>query len=164
MGWVDTGLGGKRMTLLNNYLYNTGVRYLGLIKEKWHKFLLYPSKMKTRNICVRLDDHSVWVIEDDVEKWRLPWESVTRIGFATTDIGPFAPDYFYILRDNSNPPLFFMLEMGWNGVRELYEFIEKTRDVKYPPEGNLANCTYNKTTTIWPPSESGKPLGLWGDT
>lgn len=118
---------------------------------------------KQRVVRVQFDTQFVWLTEGLTETWRLPWENITRIGYATGTADPWRPDYFFVLCDNSIPPAFHIMEMIWDGVCELCEFVDKTKDVKYAPEGRLAGCVVPKTTTIWPPSESGMPLGLWED-
>ena len=114
-------------------------------------------------IRIHFDNQCIWYTEDDVEMWRLSWENVTGIGYVS-GYPSWQHTHFLVLRDNINPPKFYMLAICWNGVQKLCDFIDKTKDVKYAPEEKLANYTIPKTTTIWPASESGKPLGLWGNT
>jgi len=111
-------------------------------------------------IRIRFDDQCVWCTEDDVEVWRLSWKSVTGIGYAS-GYASWQYTHFLVLRDNTNPPKFKMMAIAWEGVHELCEFIDKTKNVKYSTDGRLTNCSSLKTTTIWPPSESGKSLGVW---
>ena len=110
---------------------------------------------------VHFDWQYVWLTKDGIEQWRLPWKNVSRMGYAITSLMLTADDCSFVLRDNSEPSKFYQLYMAWDGVRELWEFVDKTKDVKYPTDKHLANCIVPKTTTIWPPSESGKSLGLW---
>lgn len=111
--------------------------------------------MKT-NIQVKFDDESIRLFQKEKEVWTLRWEEIERIGYSTNK--NLSDDYSLVFKKKCQPPLYYHISMYWDGTLELSKYIDCLPDTKLPPEGKLANCTENKSVTVWPMSKSGEPL------
>ena len=90
--------------------------------------------------------------------WALMWTDVERIGYRTTDAGPWQDDHFLVFRTKANPPTFFDVSLSWNGAKQLAEHVNSLPGTRLPKEGTLANCTENRSVTVWPEDKSGEPI------
>lgn len=111
-----------------------------------------------RQIKVQYDVSCIRLFENGAEVWSVLWSDVDRIGYRSTDAGPWGDDHFLVFKNRATPPLYFDVALSWEGATELSKFVDEMEDTKVPAVGKLANITVNKTVTVWPSSHSGEPL------
>jgi hypothetical protein len=109
-------------------------------------------------IRVEYDQSSISVFEDNKKAWTLLWSDIDRIGYRTTDAGPFQDDHFLVFRSKTTPLRYYDVSLSWPGGIALSRFVDSMKDTRLPKEGKLANSTENKTVTVWPSNHSGEPI------
>jgi hypothetical protein len=107
---------------------------------------------------VEFDSESVRVFREQDLLVRAHWADIEQIGYRTTSAGPWFDDHFIVFktRDISCPRL--DISTDWEGALALSEHIKNLPGTKLPSEGVLANCTTERSTTVWPAEKSGKPI------
>lgn len=109
-------------------------------------------------IWVQYDSAGIRLFENDKEAWSVLWNDIDRIGYRSTDEGPWADDHFLVFKNKATPPLYYNVSLSWEGAMELADFVDAMEDTRIPSEGKLANVAVNKTVTVWPSIHSGEPL------
>jgi len=109
-------------------------------------------------IQVHHDSEAIRLFENGKEAWFVLWSDVARIGYRSTNAGPWADDHFLVFKNKATPPLYYDVSLSWEGAMELADFVDAMEDTRIPAEGKLANVTVNKTVTVWPSIHSGEPL------
>ena len=107
---------------------------------------------------IRFDAEQITADYDGRAVWSIRWLDVERIGYRTTDAGPWQDDHFLVFRTKTRPPTFFDVSLSWSGAKELAAHVHSLADTRIPKEGTLANCTENRSVTIWPKDNSGEPI------
>jgi hypothetical protein len=114
--------------------------------------------MRTEQVVIAFDGKKIAALVAGVPKWEIAWMQVERIGYRTTDAGPWQDDHFLVFRTNTNLPAFYDVSLSWVGAKELEEHVRTLPETRIPPEGALANCTTNRSVTVWPKDKSGEPI------
>lgn len=107
---------------------------------------------------VRFDEQSIQLLNDTVVSWTVAWSAIERIGYRSTDDGPWQDDHFIVIRTKDVPPRYFDVSLSWQGALELSHHVDKMDGALLPKKGHLANCTDCRSVTVWPAIHSGEPI------
>jgi hypothetical protein len=107
---------------------------------------------------IRFDAAEITAAYEGRVVWSIRWPDIERIGYRTTDAGPWQDDHFLVFRTKTRPPTYFDVSLSWTGAKELADHVNNLPDTRIPEEGTLANCTDNRSVTVWPADKSGDPL------
>ena len=133
----------------------SGLVVVGLGIRYWSRLGRWVSR--AQRMRVEYNEHAISVYEKHQPRWTLAWKDVARIGYRTTNAGPVGDDHFLVFK-TAEPSHSYDVSLSWPGALELAEYVHRMDGTVKPPEGTLANCTENKSVTIWPAAHTGEPL------
>jgi hypothetical protein len=111
-----------------------------------------------KTVEVYFDQNVIRVSRNGIQQYELSWNQINRIGYRTTSATPWGSDYFIVLETKNKPPLYYDIDLAWNGSDSLSKYIDGLKNTLLPPEGKLANSVQETSITIWPQERSGEPL------
>lgn len=127
--------------------------------KRGSSFIRIRVEFDAERIRVVRGDRWAWSLHwSDKETWSLRWSDIERIGYRTTDTGPWFDDHFLVFKAKTEPALYYDVSLGWEGALALSDFVHHMPGTKFTEAGTLANCTENKSITVWPAEHTGEPM------
>lgn len=129
-----------------------------MLVERLMRFFENLGVRDAREMRVEHDSRAITLHYGEKQVYELPWSEVARIGYATTDQGPWSDDHLLVFRSRLDSTKELWISLDWPGALRLSEYVETLPGATLAEKGSLANVTTNDSVTIWPAAHAGEPF------
>lgn len=111
------------------------------------RLVLLRSRLQESKVVVAFDGERVWCRSPDSPEVSIAWSELERVVIRTTDAGPFAADFFWVLEAGQGRSL--VLPGGATGAQELLRRLQELPGFDNEAVIAAAGSTDHRTFECW---------------